>query len=163
MWSIRSWQLCSWSGAGLWPPKQGVRHRLTPLLIVQAVVLGALGLVLVLAPQSAAAYWPWTLPPVAGQLYGCFFLTFCIGAALAARETSSTAVQDFLIASLGLSVLVLLASALHVDRFKPEPVTWVWFAAFGIGAIAFAGALLVQRRALALAAVRSAACVEAEP
>ena len=134
--------------AGLWPPRNGVRHRLSTLLIIQAVVFGALGLLLVLAPESAALYWPWTLPPVAGQLYGCFFLTFCIGAALAAREAASGAVRDFLVASLGLTVLVLLASALHLDRFKAEPVTGLWFAAFGVGALVFAAALVVQRRGL---------------
>jgi hypothetical protein len=134
---------------GLWPPRLGVRHQLRPLLIVQAVVFGALGLLLVLAPDVAAAYWPWALPPVAGQLYGCFFLTFCIGAGLAAGEESSAAVRDFLVASLGLTLLVLLASALHADRFKAEPVTWVWFAAFSLGAVVFASALVMQRRGLA--------------
>ena len=34
-----------------------------------------------------------------------------------------------------------------VDRFKPEVVTLIWFGAFGLGAIAFAVALAIQRRA----------------
>jgi hypothetical protein len=135
--------------AGLWPPASGVRHRLTPLLIVQAVLFGALGLVLLLVPDVAAAYWPWMLPPLLGQLYACFILTFAIGAALGARETSARAIRDFLIASFGLTVLVLIASTLHLDRFKPAPVTVVWFAAFGIGAIAFAVALAIQVRSTA--------------
>jgi len=136
--------------AGLSPPARGVRHRLTPLLIVQAVVFGALGLLLLFAPDVGAAYWPWTLPPVLGQVYGCFLLTFCVGAALAARETSARAIRDFLIASLGLTVLVLLASAVHLDRFKPEPVTAIWFAAFGIGAVAFAIGVAIQARSVAV-------------
>jgi hypothetical protein len=131
--------------AGLWPPTRGVRHRLTPLLLVQAVLFGALAVLLLVAPDVAAAYWPWALPPLLGQLYACFILTFAIGAALAARETSSRAIHDFLLASVGLTVLVLLASALHFDRFKPEPVTGVWFAAFGIGAVAFTVAVAIQR------------------
>src|SRR5438105_5333456 len=57
--------------AGLWPPKHGTRHALTPLLRIQALVFGALGLVLLVAPDVAATNWPWTLPPVLGQLYGC--------------------------------------------------------------------------------------------
>jgi peptidoglycan/LPS O-acetylase OafA/YrhL len=84
-------------------------------------------------------------------LYACFILTFAIGAALAARETSDRAIRDFLFASLGLAVLALVASALHIDRFKPEPVTTVWFSAFGVAAIAFAVAILVQTRATPLA------------
>jgi hypothetical protein len=135
--------------AGLWPPATGVRHGLTRLLMIQAVLFGLLGLVLLFLPNVAAAYWPWTLPPLLGQLYGCFILTFAVGAALGARETSARAIRDFLIASLGLTVLVLMASALHLDRFKPEPVTVIWFAAFGLGAIAFAVALAIQRRSRA--------------
>lgn len=132
--------------AGLWPPAQGARHLLTPLLIVQALLFGALGLLMLVAPDLASAYWPWTLPPLLGQLYACFFLTFALGAVLAARETSPLAIRNFVISSLGLVVLVLIASALHFDRFKPEPVTAVWFAAFGIGVIAFVVALVMQQR-----------------
>jgi hypothetical protein len=135
--------------AGLWPPARGVRHSLTPLLIVQAVLFGVLGVVLLVAPEFAAAYWPWTLPPVLGQIYAAFILTFAVGAAQAARESSATAIRTFTIASLGLSVLVLIVSAVHFDRFKPEPVTVVWFTAFGLAAVAFAVALAVQRRSIA--------------
>jgi hypothetical protein len=134
--------------AGLAPPARGTRHGLTPLLIVQSAVFGALGLLLVLAPDVGAAYWPWTLPPVLGQVYGCFLLTFSVGAAQAARETSPRAIRDFLVASLGLTLLVLLASALHLDRFKAEPVTFVWFAAFGLGTLAFAVGLALQGRSM---------------
>ena len=132
--------------AGLWPPANGQRHALTRLLMVQAVLFGLLGLVLLFKPDIASAYWPWTLPPLLGQLYACFILTFAIGAALGARETSPRAIRDFLLASLGLTVLVLVASALHFDRFKPELVTIIWFGAFGLGAIAFAVALVIQGR-----------------
>jgi hypothetical protein len=135
--------------AGLLPPSRGKRHALTPLLSVQAVMFGLLGLLLLLAPDVAATYWPWMLPPVLGQLYACFFLTFAVSAILAARETAPRAIRDFLVASLGLSVLVLLASALHIDRFKPEPVTAAWFAAFSIAAVAFAAGVVLQRRLLA--------------
>src|SRR5216683_2658926 len=138
--------------AGLWPPANGQRHALTRLLMVQAVLFGLLGLVLLFKPDVAAAYWPWTLPPLLGQLYACFILTFAIGAALGARETSPRAIRDFLLASLGLTVLVLIASLLHFDRFKPEPVTVIWFGAFGLGAVAFAVALVMQRRSTALLA-----------
>jgi hypothetical protein len=137
--------------AGLWPSKRGTRHALTPLLNFEALIFGVLGLLLVLAPDFAAAYWPWNLSPVvAGQLYGCFFLTFSIGAFFAAREDSSHAVSDFLTSSLGLALLVLLASVLHVDRFKPGPVTWLWFGFFGLAAIVFGLALLRQRQAASL-------------
>jgi hypothetical protein len=127
--------------AGLWPPKRTANPPASRLFWVQAAIFGALGLLLLFLPDLAAAYWPWTLPPVLGQLYACFILTFAVGAVLAARESEPRAIRDFLIASLGLCLLVLLASSLHLDRFKADPVTTVWFAAFTVGAIAFATAL----------------------
>jgi hypothetical protein len=137
--------------AGLWPARRGTGHALTALLNVEAFIFGVLGLLLVLVPDVAAAYWPWNLSPVvAGQLYGCFFLTFCIGAFFAAREDSAAAVRNFLISSLGLALVVLLASVLHFDRFKPGPVTWVWFGFFGLAAVVFGLALLRQRQASAV-------------
>jgi hypothetical protein len=139
--------------AGLWPPRHGTRHSLSAVLWAETIAFGALGLLLLLAPGIAASYWPWALPQVAGQLYGCFLLTFAIGAALAARETEPRAVRDFLIASFALCVLVLVASALHTDRFKPEVVSVIWFAAFGVGAVAFGtGVLLSLRRPAAVEA-----------
>jgi hypothetical protein len=131
--------------AGLWPPARGTRHRLTPLLHVQAAIFAALGLALILAPATVAAGWPWLLPPLLGQLYGCFFFAFGVGAFLSARESEQRAVRAFVAMSLTLLVLVLGVSLLHIDRFKPEPVTALWFIAFGAGAGLFAGALIVER------------------
>jgi hypothetical protein len=130
---------------GLWPPRVGVRHRLTPLLIVQGTVLGVLGLALLFFPDAVAPLWPWALPPLLGQLYACFFLTFALGAFLAARETEPRAIVGFTLSSLALAVLVLVASLLHLDRFKAEPVTWVWFIVWGIGLCALSTAMLWQR------------------
>jgi hypothetical protein len=135
------------SAAGFitWRPRAAATHRLTALFLVEAAIFAALGVALLVAPDAVAAAWPWSLPPLLGQLYACFFLTFALGAALAARETEARAIAGFAGSSLTLMVLVLLASAIHLDRFKPEPVTWVWFAAFGVGACALGLALLLQR------------------
>jgi hypothetical protein len=126
------------------------------LLWAEVVVFGALGLLLLLAPDVAATYWPWALPPVAGQLYGCFILTFAIGAALAAREREPRAVRDFLIASFALCALVLLASSLHLDRFKPDVITPIWFGAFALGGVAFGSGALLSLRLRARAEVELA-------
>jgi len=121
------------------------RHRLSPLFWIQAVVFGALGIGLILAPSLLAVVWPWSMTPVLlGQLYGCFFLSFAIGAALAAREESAVARRIFVLSSLALALCVLLASLLHLDRFRPNAASWVWFAAFGLIALAFAIASLLR-------------------
>jgi len=132
--------------ARLWPPWPTRKHVLTSLLVVQAIIFGLVGLALLVVPDIMAALWPWALPPVLGQVYGCFFLTFALGAWVAAGEVEPRAIRGFLISTLTLMALVLLASCLHVDRFKAEPVTLVWFAAFGLGLVVFAGVLAVSWR-----------------
>jgi hypothetical protein len=130
--------------AGLWPARHGSHHRLSALFIVEAALFGLLGLALLVVPDVVAAVWPWSLPPLLGQLYACFFLTLALGGALAARESEARAIRGFALSSLALMVAVLLASLVHIDRFKPEPVTWLWFIAFGLGLCAFAVALLAD-------------------
>lgn len=132
--------------AGLWPPRAGARHALSGLFLVEAAIFAVLGAALLVAPAAVAAVWPWALPPLLGQLYGCFFVTFAVGAVLAARETEARAIRIFALSTLALALAVLVASALHVDRFKPEPVSWLWFASFGLGALAFGGALVFGAR-----------------
>jgi hypothetical protein len=132
--------------AGVWPARQGARHRLSPLFIVQAAVFGALGLAMLTMSDAVAAAWPWALPPLLGQLYACFFLTFAVGAALSARETEPRAIRGFALSSLSLMTLVLVGSLVHLDRFKAEPVTWLWFSAFTLGMLAFGAALVTARR-----------------
>jgi hypothetical protein len=143
--------------ARLWWPWSTRRHALTPLLLVQAVVFGAVGFALLVAPETMAALWPWALPPVLGQVYGCFFLTFALGAGLAAGEVEPRAIRGFVVSTAALMGLVLLASWLHVDRFKAEPVTVIWFAAFGLGFVVFAGLLTFERRLARLPAAQVAA------
>jgi hypothetical protein len=127
--------------ASLWPRLRGSRHRLTPLFLVEAATFGVLGLALLVLPDQVAAGWPWTLPPLAGQLYACFFVTFAVGAIFAARESETRAIRGYTLSSVLLMALVLLASLLHLDRFKSEPVSWIWFASFGFGLCAFALAM----------------------
>ncbi|MBV9356267.1 MAG: hypothetical protein JO023_12160 [Chloroflexi bacterium] len=118
---------------------------LTPLFVIEAVLFGVLGVVMLLAPALAVSAWPWTLPPLAGQLYACFFITFAVGAGLAGGETQPWPRVIFALSTLALCLLVLIVSLVHVDRFKPEPVTWLWFGAYAVGAVAFAAALFESR------------------
>jgi hypothetical protein len=134
--------------AHLWPPRTPTHHRLTRLLLVQTALFGVLGIALLATPATVAALWPWALPPILGQVYACFFITFGVSAFLAARESEPRAITAFVASTLLLTALVLLVSVLHIDRFKPEPVTWLWFAAFGLLTAVFAAALLGTRSVL---------------
>ncbi len=118
------------------PPR--VRHARTVLFLIESVVLAVVGLALLLVPVLAAQVWPWALPPVLSQLYAAFFLSVALGAFLAAGDSSEVAIRTFTVTTLALTVLILVASLLHLSRFKPEPVTPIWFASFLAGAVLFA-------------------------
>jgi hypothetical protein len=132
-----------------WPA--GTWNRLGRLFTVQLAVLGALGVVMLVAASRVATYWPWKLPPELGQFYGCFFIAFAAGAWMAARESRPIVVRNFTLSSLVLCVLILGASAVHFDRFSQSPLTWLWFGAFGLGGIGFAWALASWQRELSTA------------
>jgi hypothetical protein len=124
--------------AGLWrvPPAAGPRRLVLPLVVL-SVLLGVAGLVLLLLPQVGVALWPWTLTPVLAQVYASFFLAFALGGVLALRQSRPVMLRNLAAALLAMSSLVLLASLLHLDRFKPGPATWLWFAIFALGAVTF--------------------------
>jgi hypothetical protein len=116
-------------------------HRLTPVFLVQAAMLGVPGLVLLLAPAVAADLWPWTLTDVLARVYACFLLGFALGALLAARECRTTAVRPFAIASAALALFVLIGSARHLDLFEHGLREWVWFGTCGLLGVLFIAAL----------------------
>jgi hypothetical protein len=142
--------------AGLWRFPAGAGPRLLAIpLAVQSAVLGAAGLVLLVLPSVAAAAWPWALTPVLAQIYGSFFLAFSVGGVLAIRMRRPVTTRNLVVALLAMSCLVLTASLLHAERFKPGPVSWLWFGAFAVGAVTFAVGLLRFRRSIQSAATNN--------
>jgi hypothetical protein len=77
--------LILWMMRGRDPAPPG-RNSLWPLFLIYIVVLGVAGFALLLLPDVAVSLWPWTLPPILGQVYSIFFLTFALGGVLALRE-----------------------------------------------------------------------------
>jgi hypothetical protein len=120
------------------------RHRMTPLFLVEAGVLGMLGWFLLALPQAAAAVWPWAIPPLVAQLYSCFFIAFAVIALLVAQEQRPVLVRNFTITSLALMGFILLASLLYLGRFSGGLTSWLWFGALIIGIGAFGTALVMQ-------------------
>ena len=120
------------------------RSSMAALFLIYAVVLGVVGFVLLAVPTQAVSLWPWTLPPILGQVYSIFFLTFAVGGLLAAREPRWLGVRVYVAANLGMFLLILGVSVLNNGRFKPGPSTWVWYSLWILGVIAFV-IPLVQR------------------
>jgi hypothetical protein len=122
-------------------PARPGRHRLTTLLLAQFVVLGIVGAALLLAPDLAVGLWPWKITAVLARTYGAFFATMAVAALLAANEQRAQAILPVVVSSFTLMVFVLVASSFHLDRFVAGLPTAIWFAAFGLGALALGWAL----------------------
>lgn len=118
------------------------RHRLTTLFLVEAGVLGGIGLLLLALPDVAAAVWPWKIAPMLAQLYSCFFIAFAAIAWLLAYDQRPIAVRNFAASSLSLMAAILSASLLYQGRFLAGPASWIWFGGLLLGVGAFATALV---------------------
>ena len=123
-------------------PRLAAGNPLAPLFLTYATILAVAGVILLSLPALAASLWPWALPPILGQVYSAFFLTFALGGLLAAREPGWPSVRVYVLANLGMLLLIIGASLLHADRFKRGPVTWAWYALCLAGVVAFGVALL---------------------
>jgi hypothetical protein len=124
------------------------RNPLAPLFMAYIMVLSIVGVILLFMPALAAQLWPWALPPILGQVYSIFFLTFALGGVLAVREPGWEGVWIYVVANLGMLLLVIIVSLYHADRFKPGLATWVWYSLCLAGALAFAAALIRRPRQL---------------
>jgi hypothetical protein len=130
------------------------------VLVVEAAVLGGLGLLMLAAPDVAVDVWPWKLTPVLTRLYGAIFFALGLGAILAAQPRPPRARIPFLATSLVLAVCGLANYALHRSRFDGSTATSVWLAAHALATLAFAATLGAVARASSAARTRSPVALE---
>jgi hypothetical protein len=91
------------------------------------------------------AVWPWKLPPLLASIYAGPFLAYGVSAFMLAREGRAEGRRIVLASILAFTVLVVVASLLHLALFSFATASaWVW-----IGALAVAGALMAWRLAQA--------------
>jgi hypothetical protein len=136
---------------GLVRPAEPGRHRLSALFAAEAVVFGACGLALLLAPDAVLEGWPWTLTRLLARVYAAFFIAFAVGAVLSARERRAEALRPFAGGSLALLVLTLGVSLLHLARFDHGGIRWLWFTIHVLGVALFGYAIVTLRRPTARA------------
>ena len=85
------------------------------MLVIHALVMLPLGAYLFLAPERAAALWPWALTPLTGRAVGAWVFSVGITAAQAARENDLERIRVAAFGYIGLGVLQLLALARYLD------------------------------------------------
>ncbi len=119
------------------------------LLAIGAVCL-LLAAGLLALPAQMIAVWPWKLPPLLASIYAGPFLAYGVSALMLAREGRPEARRIVLVSMLAFTVLVVVASLLHLALFSfATPSAWVWFGALaasrrGDGVAPDAGAPVVM-------------------
>src|SRR6266568_7921776 len=117
-------------------------NQLALLWVIQAVILGVFGLLLLFFPGVAINIWPWAMTVQLSQLYSGFFISLCVVSAMAVREPRWEGVRLLVFIFATLAVLVLIISLVHIGRFKSDASTVVWFVFFAAEAIVFGGLLI---------------------
>ena len=97
------------------PPRAPLPRWIAAVLVVHAAVMLPLGAYLLIAPENAAALWPWPLTPLTGRAVGAWVFSLGVAAAHCVRENclarARVATQSYVV----LAVLQLIAVARYVD------------------------------------------------
>ena len=122
----------------------------TGILGVQAGLLGAYGLSLLLFPVAAGSGWLWPLDVFHSQLYSSLLLAGAVGSALLARRATAAELRALGAIQLTFSVLVILGvwivdkevQLIDWSRFG----NWTWMGAIALLGIVGMGSLWLQAR-----------------
>jgi hypothetical protein len=91
------------------------------------VLLAVPGLIGLIAPQTIASYWPWTLTPLTGRVVAgwlLFLATICAGLA---RERDWTSIRLFFPGSILAAIVLGVGIIRYWDAFTRSPIaTWVY-------------------------------------
>ena len=119
------------AGGGDVPRRSALPGWVRWALVVQAVILIALGAALYAAPVGAASLWPWPLTPLTGRAIGAWLLGTGVIAAHAAIENARERVDIAMLSYAAFGLLQLVAVARYAST--PEWST--------LGAVAYLGFL----------------------
>jgi hypothetical protein len=104
-------------------------------LLVQAAAFAALGLVCLVARETAVDIWPWPIDKGLAQFYGGPFIAIAFTSWAYSRRTRWAEVAAIAPALLVLTAGTLIVSLIHDELFSASDVaTWVWFGGFGAAA-----------------------------
>ncbi len=117
-------------------------------LIVQAIVFGVLGLLLLVARDTMADVWPWPISPGLAQFYGGPFLAYAYCSWRYSQRRTWAELAAIAPAMLVFTAGTVIVSLVHSELFSSSDLaTWIWFAGFGVAA-----AVLLAITALAVPA-----------
>jgi len=138
------WLASAWLLAGGVAPAELVRRVAFLMLVLTA---GLVGLALLALPRATAAFFAWELGPAS---LAAFSGGVYVGSAVvyaAALRAPWRAVRPLVGAAVVLSVSVLCATLLHLDRFDLDRLqAWAWLVLFAAFALVTTGLLAVGGR-----------------
>jgi hypothetical protein len=121
---------------------------------LHALIAGAFGVALYLAPAAAGAAWPWPLPPLAARFVGSLLIAAALNTALAAAARDEQPFAGALLMGTVLYGLIALSGVLAVPTIGADGGLLAWIALFGVAALSMA-ALLAARMGQAQQGLRS--------
>lgn len=135
-----------WQHRHLAPPGQPRSGGWRGVFLVQALLLGGYGALMLVNPGTATALWPWPADAFTGRVYSGMFLAAGVGAFMLSGRSSPE--NDF---AFGLTQVTLgtaslasffLATPPHPSYVKPDPTNWTLgcAAVVAMGLIALAAA-----------------------
>ena len=105
-------------------------------LSAQGVLVTALALLLLLAPEFMTSVWPWKITRLLAQIYSAPFLAYGLSSLMISRLQTWAEVRVVVTATFVFAFGVLLASFIHGALFSPGAVsTWLWFGGFVLATI----------------------------
>jgi hypothetical protein len=100
-------------------------------LLVQGLLVIALALILLLAPEFMVSVWPWKITRLLAQIYSAPFLAYGISSLMISRLQTWGDIRVILTGTFVFALGVLLASLIHRALFAPGNLsTWIWFGGF---------------------------------
>jgi hypothetical protein len=124
----------------------------------QAAVLLAVGLALLVVPQTASLFWPWQLTPLTARASSAWILALAVILFQSTWEDDWSRVRDGVRSYVVLATLLLVALARYVETLDwGNPRSWIYlFFVFSMLLVGIAGYALSRRtmRALSSGATR---------
>jgi hypothetical protein len=109
------------------------------------VLFTLLSLLLILAPSTAASFWPWTLTPLVSRVIGAWLLFIATGLLCMVFERRYIAYRYYLLPASFWFAILFLASLFHMGNFDfARPASYVWFALTALASLAALGAFLLM-------------------
>ncbi|MDZ4771584.1 MAG: hypothetical protein SGI72_00480 [Planctomycetota bacterium] len=129
------WSFCVHGSARADPTHEALPSWARRCLFVQGAAAVLLSLLLLVAPTSMVAAWPWKISALLAQIYSAPFFAYGWCSLLLARSSTWLEARIVVRGTTVLTVCALIASIVHRGVFAPGRVaTWTWFGSLGLAA-----------------------------